>query len=704
MLPSPQRFGQREIILLFVVVGLTFVAFLPMLQNQFTNWDDPDFILENSSVMTMDWPHIKDSFRTVYVNVYCPLTVLSWALENHFFGLDPFIFHLDNLLLHLWVTACVFFLALRLGLPLYAAGLAALLFGVHPMHVESVSWATERKDVLFASFYVPALITYWSYLKKGRPKSYCLSLAFGLLSILSKVSALSLPIVLFVLDWMAQRKFDKRVFLDKIPYFLFIVPITLMTFFHHTDMKESLPGDHLGEAISIFFWSFSFYIQKFLWPFNVIPYYQLPEPIGLTHWPYVVATIIFVVCVALFIYYRRNRWFMFASLFFIASIFFLLRYGAVVRYTSVVADRHIYIPSIGFCLFFGWFFYSGFQRLRPRGVMGKTAAVLVVALLYVSFAVKTFFLTQIWKDSISFWTYVIKMNPQFVAKAYCLRGYAYVEKEEWDLALKDANATLAVNPNAENALNVRGIVYSHQGKDYLALDEFNQAIKSNPRELISYINRADVYAALGQFDDAIADANKAMELQPDHAKAYGMRGKAFGLKGDFEHAFADLDRSIYLNPKNPLTYYDRGFFQSQLGHHELAVADFSKALSLKPDDFITLDQRGAVYYATGQYDLAQQDFDAVLKLNPSYARGFNNRGSNYMAKDQYDLALADFNNALSLDPDYATAYMNRSLILQQQQQWAKALEDALKAQSLGYPLEEADIKRLKEKVPGGSHE
>ncbi|HLF17396.1 MAG TPA: tetratricopeptide repeat protein [Candidatus Omnitrophota bacterium] len=695
---SHQRFGLREFFLLILILGITFLSFLPTLQNDFTNWDDTEFILDNAAVLTLDWEHIKDSFKTVYVKVYCPLTVLSWTLEHRFFGFDPFIFHLDNLLLHLWVTGCVFVLALRLGLPTYAGALAALLFGVHPMHVESVCWMSERKDVLFASFYVPALLAYWSYLKKHSKRSYSVSVLLGLLSMLSKPTALSLPVALFVLDWFAGRKFDKRTLLDKIPYFLYIIPLTYMTFQHHTELVAPLPGEDITKAIPIFFWTFSFYIQKFLWPFNVIPYYQLPEPIGFGEWPYMSAVIVFVVYMAFLVRFRKSRWFIFAFLFFMATIFFLLRYGVLVRYTSVVADRHIYIPSIGFCLFFGWLFYTGFQKLGRKGAFVKAAVVIAVALVYLSFAAKTFLLARVWKDSITFWTYVIEKNPQYVAKAYGLRASAYVEKEEWDLALKDANAALVGNPYSDSALNVRGIVYSHRGNDDLALEEFNQVISRNTLQATSFINRANVYVAMGRFDEAIADGDKAVELEPNNAKAYAMRGKAYGLRGDFERSFADLDRAVYLNPENYLTYYDRGFFLSQQGKHDAAIAEFNKALQLKPDDFFMLDQRGTEYYLAGRYDLAQKDFDKVLELGPDYARGYNNRGTNYMAQGQYDLALVDLNEAIALDSRYAVAYMNRSLTFQAQQQWEKALADALKARELGYEISDEDINRIKEKA------
>lgn len=216
------------------IVALVILAYSPSLKNQFVNWDDDAHLLANPFVHPVN---VRDIFTTTVNGIYIPLTSLSFALEYHFFKANPFIYHLDNLLLHLAVTVMVFLFCLRCGLSVLAAGLAALIFGLHPAHVESVAWVTEHKDVLYAFFYILALLCYLRYLRvrKEAPGyrrgwAFGLTLIFGFLSVLAKPMALSLPLVLFVLDWFFKRELTIRSCMEKMYCGLAIIPVAWITY------------------------------------------------------------------------------------------------------------------------------------------------------------------------------------------------------------------------------------------------------------------------------------------------------------------------------------------------------------------------------------------------------------------------------------------------------------------------------------------
>lgn len=338
---------KKDFILLFIL-GITFFSFSSSLDNDFTNWDDRAYLLGNQNVRGLDIYHITRIFTSVVLGNYNPLTIFSFAIEYHFFGYNSFIYHLDNLLLHLGVTALIFLFALQWGLNMRAAALATLLFGIHPMHVESVAWVTARKDVLYSIFYMLALCQYLRYLKHRRWGAYGLSICFCLMSLLAKPMALSLPLIFLVCDWFKERKLEMRIFIEKVPHLIFIIPIVWITY----SLNVRIPGKDVLESALIWTWTLTFYIKKFLFPFILIPLYQLPEPISVFNDQYVISIGLSLFLVLGLFYLRKNRWFIFSFLFFFVSIFFLLRFDNL-RDISIVADRFMYLPGLGFCVFFG---------------------------------------------------------------------------------------------------------------------------------------------------------------------------------------------------------------------------------------------------------------------------------------------------------------------------------------------------------------
>ena len=188
-----------------VVLLLVILAFSPSLFNGFIKNDDPTHLLENVTLRALTFENFRAMFQSIVNVTYIPLTTASFAMEYHFFGYNPFIYHLDNLLLHLGVIVCVFIFLQRLSLSVVAAGIGALFFGIHPLRVESVAWITERKDVLYGFFYMLAILQYWDYAKSGKKQFYFLSLLWGFLSILAKPMALSLPLILLLCDWWMRR-------------------------------------------------------------------------------------------------------------------------------------------------------------------------------------------------------------------------------------------------------------------------------------------------------------------------------------------------------------------------------------------------------------------------------------------------------------------------------------------------------------------
>jgi len=475
---------------LLILIAFIFVVFYPCLKADFINLDDDGHILNNAAVQVLSVNSVKQIFLQTLNKTYIPLTTLTFALEKHFFGFNPFVFHLDNLLLYAAIVVLVLFLAKRLGLSQEAAFLAALIFAIHPMRVETVAWITERKDVLYAFFYLIALHLYWSYLKTFSIKYYMATFFLGLLSILSKPMALSLPLILLVLDWYAGRKFSRRVLIEKLPILIYVISIAWISY--EQNMRNPI-GD-IFRGILIWIWSFGFYIWKFIFPFQVSPYYILPHPVNIIYWPYLLSTLLFMGLLYLLARFHQHKLFTFAFLYFFCSIFFLLRFDE--SDFSVVSDRFMFLPSLGICFFIGaW----GDQHFKSRW------GIMVLYALLVLMGIKTDLQCRIWHDSISFWDEIIQEYPDYY-RAYNNRGTAEHDER---LALNDFNTAIALDPKAAKAYNNRGIIYYLREDDRKAYDDFNKAISIDPKLPQPYLNRSLLEESHKNYHRALLDASYA---------------------------------------------------------------------------------------------------------------------------------------------------------------------------------------------------
>lgn len=527
-----------------------------MLAGQFTALDDPGHLLENPQVISLAPENITAIFRTTVNDTYIPLAILSFAVEHHFFGFHPFVYHWDNLLLHMFVVGLVFSLGRRMGLSALAAGAGSLLFAVHPMHVESVAWVTERKDVLYAFFYMLALYQYCRYLQAVRPpaagrlpsgggnrSAFVFSVVFGFLSILAKPMALSLPLVLCLFDLFYGRKLSGRWLVEKLIHAAYVIPVAWIT----AALHQRRLMDNWAEAALTAVWSFVFYIRKFIYPVDLSPLYATPSPVSLENPEILSSVILFAVYVACLVRYRRNRWFFFANGFFVASVFFLVRLRTSWDLHEV-ADRFMYLPSLGFCLLFG----LGVERLFLRARANKRATAslaLGLALVFTVLSVQSYRQTQVWENDTTLWAAVIQEGATD-RLAYFARGKMYDEKGDHVNAVADYTMAVTLDPKFPRAYNNRGIIYGKHGDYSRALADFNRALALYPEFAQAYNNRGLIYFYLREDRLALEDFNKAIELRPRVASSYVNRARFFQVTGQYRLAAEDFTRALQLEPGN----------------------------------------------------------------------------------------------------------------------------------------------------------
>jgi len=520
-----------KIILLIVsICALTLWAYGPSLNNDFINWDDPVYLLFNPVVQELSFSNLREIFLTFSEGYYHyhPLTIATYALEHHWGGLNPRIYHTTNLVLHLVNILLCFLFMYILTKDNVLSLLCAFFFGMHPMHGESVLWVTARKDVLFASFYLLSLMAYTASSRSGKNayKFYVCAIALFLLSILSKPTAISLPFVLFLIDYYQGKKWSFEAFKMKIPFFviafmygIIIVYDLFQPFNNPFPLTYTFP---FWEKILLAFYALLFYLGKFIWPLDLSGFYPFPLKVngvlpGVYYYsPFIVLSLM---CIS-FMTHTSNRNIRFGSTFFLVTIFFNLPIFDVGH--TIVADRFTYIPYIGLCMVFYECIKIIIFKVMKDNSYEKYILALIVVLLSLFYLKQIKIRGEVFNNSVSFWNDVIEKHPQ-AAMPYFNRGNFYLRNNQLDLALNDFHQTLLLFPNSFAALNNRGNIYFLKGKYKEALRDYNDALHLNPNHLSSLLNRAAYYQYVQQFDKALIDYERILVLDPHNN--LGLEGK-----------------------------------------------------------------------------------------------------------------------------------------------------------------------------------
>jgi len=680
----------KIIISIWLILIITFVAFFPSLKNEFTNWDDNEYVTENADIQNLSGRNIKKIFSSFYTGIYCPLTVLSYSVEYHFFKLNPYVYHSTNLNLHLLNTALVFWLIYLLSGKVLVSLIASLLFGIHPLHVEPVAWVTGRKDVLYSFFFLSAIISYLYYRKKQVVNYYFLSLGLFIFSCLAKGVAMILPFVLLLCDYLLGRKFDWSSVKEKIPYIgigvLFGIVATLGQF---SDRKITM-GFPITFFLNILIASYGllFYLTKMLVPIKLSSVYPFPEELKISMFPpvFLFLFIIIVALIAVVIFSGKySRKIIYGSLFFLVTILpvsqLIPRLG-----TAIAADRFTYIPSIGIFYLLGEGF-SLFYETKLKHNKVTTSFLLIVLLGVIgTLSFLTYQRCGVWKDNIILWSDVLKKYPTNVPIAYNNRGNAYDDKEEYNQAISDYNQALKIEPDYADAYFNRGNTYYKKGEYEQALSDYNQVLNIDPNYAKVYTNRGNVYKDKKEYNQAISDYNQALEINPSDVKAYNNRGLAYYENGEYDKAISDYNQALRINPDYADVYYHRGNIYYQKGEYDKAISDYNQALRINPDYAEVYNNRGIIYYEKREYEQALSDYNQALKTDPNYAKAYNNRGLTYYQKGEYDQAISDYNQAIKINPNSAEAYYNRALVYLRIGKYDSARENILKMQTLGYQI------------------
>ncbi|MEZ4885352.1 MAG: tetratricopeptide repeat protein [Chitinophagales bacterium] len=614
--------NNRTKIGLAAILIISFIAFLPVLSAEFTNWDDNLYVTENPYLVKFSMENVVNIFTHQTSGNYNPLPIFTHLIERSLFGLEAFWYHFNNLWLHLLATALVFWFMLLLRANLMITLMVTALFGFHPMRVESVAWITERKDVLFAVFYIGAMISYIYYRsQKVNKTKYLISLyVLFILSAFSKIQAVSLPLSLLAIDYYFKRPLKFNLIVEKIPMFLISLTFGLIGVFilGSKGSINATTGDFtLFDKLLFAPHGLLMYVYKVFVPYPLATYYPYPDKVnGLLPMAYYISPFILAAMLwGIWKSTQHTRVVAFGTFFFLVNIMFLLQ--VVSAGEAYLADRFTYIAYIG--LFF--VLAEGIDYLLKEKSAVKQATMGILGLYLVGLLGMTFQQSKTWQNSETLWTNVVDHYPR-VAVAYNNRGNYYRDKGQQDKALAEYSKALEVRPNYDLAYNNRGNVYFGQNQNDLALADYIKTLELNPGNEKALNNRGSVYYRKGQYDEAAKDYNAAIQLDALYTDAYLNRAVLYATIGQHQKAVEDFNFFLKYRPDHAQAIGWRGISKREIGQLEAALQDFNTSLQLKPNDAGNLFHRSLTYQKMGNKQAALQDAlkarQLGMKVNEEY--------------------------------------------------------------------------------------
>jgi len=551
---SENSSNTRQSVAVFVgLAGLVFLVFAGCLENQFLNWDDNLHILSNPVVENFDW---VGAFTTSRNSVYHPLADLSWAIEYWLVGLDPLLYHLDNVLLHGLNAFLVFILVRRLApesgfVPLFCAA----LFAVHPMQVESVAWATERKGLLCTGF---SLLTMVSYFGAGQTKRTWVSelstFVFFALAILAKPTAIMLPVVLLSMEYLLMSgSVGRRQRLRLAPFFALSIARGVATLAIQAPPLDTthLPLYNMSffERIGVACQSLVFYLAKFLFPEKLSVYYDIHFVRAEPH-QWILAV---VAALAAGWWFRANpharRLSIWSLLFFLVTIAQMTK---IIPFSSnsIFNDRYLYFPILGLILFTA----CSLETLAARGVAARRAVYLACIAVLAFASVQSHARVKAWQNSETLWSSAIEVYPKTSFAYYKLALYTHETLGRPERAIRLLESAVREEPGFAEAYLRAGIIHAEMARVKQAERKFAAFLEAAPSDAYGRGIVANFFLVNGKVDRAIEIYREALRLNPDFVKLYTNFGVALMRHGDDSAAGKWFEKFIEADPKSPVGY------------------------------------------------------------------------------------------------------------------------------------------------------
>jgi tetratricopeptide (TPR) repeat protein len=629
--------------------------------HEFLNYDDPDYVTANTHVQSgftvagFTW-----AFTSLHAANWIPLTWLSCMLDCQLFGLRPGQHHLMSVAIHAISTLLLYAFLWRATSALWRSAFVAFAFALHPLHIESVAWLAERKDVLSALFWMLTLLAYLKYTERKSLGRYAVVVFAVACALMAKPMAITLPVALLLLDLWPLRRFERErpvsLVIEKLPLVALAIGSATVTYLAQAgggaiSGVDQIPVlDRLSNALASYF----IYLLKFAWPSNLAVFYPYPDS---PQWALAAAGILTLAGFTTIAIrqFRARPYLTVGWLWY--SITLIPVIGLVQVGLQAYADRYMYLPMIGLLIAIAWSLRDWFER---RGWNQKALAA-SAAIVCVTWSIVTYVDLDYWRNSVTLFEHTIQATDRnFIA--YNNLGNAYADQGRSADALSNFQNAAAIRPQAPDIQENLGVALTALGRAEEAQPHLEQAIRIDPNFTRAHIHLALALMRQGKIADATNHYVTALQHEPDNPEAHYGLGGILAQQGRMKEALPHFQEGIrYLlgkitaNPDSVEDRYNLGTIYGMMGRASDAIAQFSEVIRLRPDDAGARFNLGTALMSQNREREAADQFAMVVRLRPGYANGHLSLARSLASMGRVDEAASEYKETLRLDPNSVEA-------------------------------------------------
>ncbi len=692
-----------------VLIVAILLAFWQVRNHQFITLDDDNYVVDNPSVRRgLTLRGVIWAFTTTDASNWHPLTWLSHMVDCGLYGLNPGGHHVTSLLFHIASTLLLFLVLKRMTGALWKSGFVAALFALHPLHVESVAWVAERKDVLSTFFWMLTMWTYTRYVQRpGFNRYLVVLLSFGL-GLLSKPMLVTLPFVMLLLDYWPfgrfqfgqssgdrnasthnpsdrsdQRSSPPHLVLEKVPFFVLSAVSSFLTFFAQKKGGAIQPLEFipLGTRIVNSLVSYVGYIWKMIWPHNLALLYPYPDRFPI--WEVVGAALLLASVSVLVTRAARGRpylvvgWFWYLGT--LVPVIGLVQVGM-----QAMADRYTYVPLLGLFVMVVWGFSDILKGWRyRRTVFAVLAGILLPALMIV-----TRVQARYWENSITLFKHTLEVTVNNYHVHNNL-GVALARQDKMQEAMAHYAEALRIHPGLAQVKNNIGGVLFREGKIEEAITQYAEALRIAPDYADAHSNLGVALVREGKIQEAIVHYEEALRIKPDYAEVHNKLGFALARQGKIQEAIAHYEEALRIKPDYVDAFANLGVALVEQGKKPEEIVDLAEALGIKIDYADLLNELGVALARQGKNQEAISIFNEALRIKSDRADVHNNLGIALARQGKNEEAIAHFTEAVRIKPDYPEAHNNLGIALARQGKIQEAIAHHHEALRINPNLPEA---------------
>ena len=623
---------RRVFLISLCLIVVIIVPYWQVISFDFVGYDDQEYVTENSKVQKgLTVEGLKWAFTTFHSANWHPITWLSHMLDCEFYGLNPTGHHWTNVEFHIANTLLLFFILQYMTGAIWRSAFVAALFALHPLHVESVAWIAERKDVLSAFFGLLSIAAYCRYVGNPRIINYILIILLLGLGLMAKPMLVALPFVFLLLDlWPLKRlKFRKNAYTgaaeffgfkaisqliwEKIPLFALVAVASTLTFIAQKSegAVQALGALSLKIRVANALVSYVSYVLKAIWPSNLAVFYPHPGN-TLPAWQIIVAALLIALSIFLSMRTLKKYPYIAVGLFwYLGTLIPVI--GLVQVGNQAMADRYTYIPLIGLFIIVSWGIFDFLKKWHYHTIILILSAISAICVL----AVCTFLQVSYWQNGITLFEHTIKVTNKNCV-AHNNLGVLLSKEEKFDGAVFHYDEVLKIKPKDNRALYNKGCALRDKRDFDKAAFFFKESLKINPDYAEAHNGLAYILFVQGKPDEAILHYRNALKIKPDFTEAYNNLANVLCFQGKFDKAVLLYKEALRLDPENIDTHYNIGLFYKKQGKLKKAMTHLAKAIKIDPDYAKAYNEIGIILFQQGKYKKAGVFFSKAVQIKPNY--------------------------------------------------------------------------------------